>query len=615
MYWEKSIAVFCTLFFSSFAIVYAWNMIPVRAVPMIWSVWTSLLFVRFRQNIHPRMPDRHILLQYICPILTHVVAFLSLLFTDDSYYDMVVQNSVMTAWIAYQTIVTPRWTLDSLKRCFQYVWVPDSHDLDPLDQLVIESSSQESIPGSHPSLDTPGSYPSHPSPDPIWFHELKVNIDDNGQAFLDSRSMMNQHNVHAAVAMTSIGQPRVQIISSDHVHDSVSKSLVDRIWSMHPTVPVFSIGVSICIMAFVWTRFTPFENYIYLAGTLFIVACGIPIVYMTCMDTVVRLFQMNYAYLFMSLTLVVPMIGWLLTWKSFMLFSILTHPSVIRLVLFTILSQLLWIVTEFIVQRSHSTGIGARFMFPTQLAIAFLQYMMFGLAKWSSMFIVQVVWIQIHNMCMVSGLYYRVWQWIRRWKLAEREEQEWNIKSAWERVQHVMLWKYRVDLHLQDILCDWISRGLIWFMVGTDPSHAMRQWYNPSDTIAPIYDDHLVERWITLIVSQVIIMAAGFFLIRRWIRRDLELANIQAETHKQMLQSLGFPSSIRNVISRHFESEFPELFLESRNRRSSDRSYDDIVHKWCLQWTFTNHIGYYLCTIVCIVGLWSHPHVLFPGIV
>jgi hypothetical protein len=630
---SKSIIAFMMLFSSSFLFSIAWTYVPTSAVAMIWIHLTSFLLQRFRQDVHPNLSNRHIVYDSLFSVFLAVATFVVCEWTRMNVY----YNIIITVWIAYHSIVRPHQTLNALKRYFQYVHVAE-HDLDQDYQHPTphDTTPHNAHPTPHDTHPTPHPWPTHtdvrididrhsmqsPLP-PIWLDDLKVNVDRHGQAFLDSQYMMNQHNVHASIATMSTGQTSVQIVSTDHVHDSVSKSLIARIWAVHPTIPVVSIVISLCMMVLIWANETPYAESMHRIGMALVIVYGLPTFYVSCMDVTIRLFQMNYAYLFMSITLIVPMMGWLFTWKSFTSIALsVTSITMVKLISFTIVSQLIWSSAEFIIQRSHTTGIGARFMFPTQLSIAFLQYMMFGLSPWSSMFIVQVLWIQLHNMCMVSGLYYRVWQACLRWKRAEQEEHEWAVKTAWQRIQHVMLWKYRVDLHLQDILSDWISRGLIWFAVGINSDQAMKEWYigmmgqddqNSQDVqsfISPIFTDHLVERWTTLIASQVIIMSIGFMLIRRWMRRDLILANIQIDTHKQLLQSLGYPSSIRAIVCRHFEAEFPELF--DANRRMA---IPDIVSKWCTRWIFVDHFGYYLCTIVCIVGLWIHPHVLFPGIV
>jgi len=312
-------------------------------------------------------------------------------------------------------------------------------------------------------------------------------------------------------------------------------------------------------------------------------------------------FRIHYIYLVMGTSTLAPFVvcwmmwngvNWLRSWES------VTIPSWIITVLFIVLSQLYWFVTQILVQNMSASGGYARFVMVCQIATKVFQYLIFGTIKWSAWFPVQVALAYAHNAWMTCGGYewlrdvYSDWAWQSRQKKlkkqmkrlkqiksieakqgegqpaqpTQQEQQQqqqaaelhpllrrWSALTKWERVLRVLSWKYNIDTFLQDVITD-VSLLCLVIVARTVQNERFQLFF------AGLSSDHLLEQWLTILIVDFVCVLWTWRWMRRRFMEEWACADVNPKTLSVALQRCKLPASIRTVIIEKLKRELPECF-------------------------------------------------------
>lgn len=374
-------------------------------------------------------------------------------------------------------------------------------------------------------------------------------------------------------------------------------------------------------------------------------------------------FRIHYVYLVMGTSTLAPFVvcwmlwnavKWLRAWDS------ITIPSWFITLMFLILSQMYWFVTQTLVQNMSATGGYARFVMVCQIATKVFQYLLFGMIPWSVWFPVQVAATYIHNAWMTCGGYewlrdvYMDWSWHRRKHRQRKRERRnkqaskvsakaaehannkptvdelhpllrrWSSLTKWERVLRVMSWKYNIDTFLQDVMID-VSLLCLIMMARYVDDDRFRLFF------AGLSTEYLTRQWITIIVVDYICVVWTWRWMRKRFMEEWACADVSPKTLNIALQRCKLPSSVRAVIMEKLKRELPECFganlpvcpipwykmamheifhinnLSEEEKRLPElqRWYawrEHVVDNWCSFQQLRDHLKFYLLVLFWCIG-------------
>lgn len=431
----------------------------------------------------------------------------------------------------------------------------------------------------------------------LWVQDFHAKQNKNGDLVIDPEEML-QHMDLQVIVDAQDHKRVIQVIQPSRLPSNVTRAAVGHVLRVHWAVPALAVMISFSMIILTWMHQLPVWCEIGLTGIMLltIMVGGLFTVYDAwCREPLVHLFELNFAFLFTSVFMIAPLVFWMMMWNVLDAADRYQVNYTFKMIGFTIVTQLFWMNAEFVCSRSHVTGIGARFMFPTQLCVSFLQFMAFGWSTWSWQFVLQIVWVQLNNMFMMCGFYERLVAACR-----PSHADVWEHRNIWDKLQRVIGWKYRMDLYAQDMLAEWSSKGVLWIVTLLWKQDIVEKW--KVATTATILDEFELKA-VTVLVVQVLSLAVGWYTIIRWATRDVKDASVTQDDVLRMLESLGYPVTMQATILDKLNHEYPELFGMTDSNQ--------VINKWLVSWSVLQHFVYMFGAIMLVTGVLAQPQVLF----